>query len=280
MASHPAVLMRGYGAKRKGEPNDEARELLWALPRTPVICNPNRHAGAVLAARKGCDLAILDDGFQHWQLARLLDIVLLDATDPFGGGHLLPWGRLRESPRALARADVVILTRCDLAAPDTVGEPFIARIKRLAPYAALCRARHAPVEVNTLWTEEEPRPPSSVEGKRVVAACGLGNPGAFQATLEGLGAEVAARRNFPDHHQYTRKDLAALLELAKANEAEAVVVTEKDAVKIEALHSLPPDVEFPVWALGIGVEVVEGEEELWKRIEAVLRAATPRIQLK
>lgn len=278
MAGHPAILIRGYGSKERGTLNDEAIEMRWALPTTPVICNPDRHAGASEASKKGSDVAVLDDGFQHWQLTRLLDIVLLDATDPFGGGHLLPWGRLREPPKALRRADVVILTRTDQCDPQALDDTLIERLKQLAPYASICKARHAPVEVNLLWKEEEPRPPAFLEGKRVVAACGLGNPEAFYATLTELGAEIVAKRTYRDHHIYNRSDLADLVRLAEAEKVDAAVVSEKDAVKLADL--LVPETTIPFYALGISFEVTDGGDELWTRIETVLRAATPRIQLK
>lgn len=266
----PAVLMRGYGAPKPGGPNDEARELQRLLPGIPVIVNPDRVAGSAAAAAKGCDVAVLDDGFQHYRLRRDLDLVLLDATDPFGGGHLLPWGRLRESPGALARAGAVILTRYDQASPMAL-DGLRARVKGLAPEAALASARHAPDRLRPVFKAQggEGQPAKALSGKKVLAVCGLGNPAAFAATLRGLGAQVAGEVRHPDHVNYLATGLDAIKRAAEACAPEWIVVSGKDAVKLEALEregaGLPP-----MWALSVAFELLEGAESLWQQIDRAL----------
>jgi tetraacyldisaccharide 4'-kinase len=201
---HPAILTRGYGG-------DEPR-LLEKLG-VPVIAEPDRVRGAALARGKGADVLVMDDGFQHLRLARDLDIVLVDATDPWGGGHLLPWGRLREPREALGRAQAVVITRIDQA-PETVSR-IREEVARLAPSALLAEAVHDPVGGEDL------------SGKKVLAVCGIGNPEAFRRTLESLGAQVTLKV-FPDHHRYTTADVAAVNTL----DAGTVVMTEKDAAKL------------------------------------------------
>jgi len=162
------------------------------------------------------DVFVLDDGFQHLPLHRDADIVLVDCTDPFGGGWCPPAGRLREPLSALRRADLVVLTRADLVDRASLGETMrVVRAHATAPVAtgafpASCEA--------------------DLRGVAVSVACGIGNPRAFLATVEGLGAAVARKRIFRDHHAYDARDAAAL-----AAEGLPVVVTEKDAVKLRPL---------------------------------------------
>lgn len=272
----PAVLMRGYRAPKPGGPNDEARELQRLLPGVPVIVNPDRVAGSAAAAAKGCDLVVLDDGFQHYRLCRDLDVVLLDATDPFGGGHLLPWGRLREGPGALARAGAVILTRCDQATPAAL-EALRARVKELAPDAELATARHAPDRLRPVFKGQggEGQAAQALSGKKVLAVCGLGNPAAFAATLRGLGADVAGEVRHPDHVNYLATGLDAIKRAVERHSPEWIVVSGKDAVKLEALErdgaGLPP-----VWALSVAFELREGAESLWQRIDRALAKPGPK----
>ncbi|MCZ7646734.1 MAG: tetraacyldisaccharide 4'-kinase [Planctomycetota bacterium] len=269
----PAILMRGYGAARSEDLNDEAREMLRRVPDANLIVNPNRYEGACEARDNGLDVALLDDGFQHWQLARDLDLVLLDATDPFGGEHLLPWGRLREPPEALARAGVVILTRCDQVPPGRLEE-LEARAQRLAPRALICAARHRPVGLRKVYEKVEPVPPETLAGRRVLAVCGLGHPGAFYATLAALGARIIGSVTYPDHFDYERVGIAGLEEAAAKFDPEWIVVSAKDAVKLEGLHGAK--LSRPLWALEIRTQIVSREEELWNRIEHILaRTAAP-----
>jgi len=266
LAKKPAILMRGYGAARPGELNDEARELARLVPEAALVVNPRRVAGCLEAQRQGCDVALLDDGFQHWNLARDFDLVLLDATDPFGGGHLLPWGRLREPLSALQRADALVLTRCDLAGGL---EALTLRLAEMAPGKPVYRATHQPTQVRRLFEEAPPEPALALSGKRLAAACALGNPEAFFATLRKLGTTLTQTRAFPDHHRFTREELGELLEASTKSGAIALVVSEKDAVKLEALGD--PEQSAPVLALGIKFALQDREEELWTQIAAVLK---------
>lgn len=273
LAQRPAILMRGYGADAPGEPNDEALELIRGLGEgVPVICNPDRLAGTAQAASRGCDLVVLDDGFQHWQLARALDIVLVDATDPFGGGHLLPWGRLRESPAQLARAGAVVLTRADLIGAEQRAD-LEAELQRLAPQATHAACRYEPARLRWLFAHHAEEAPGALAGRRVLAVCGLGNPQAFFTSLERLGARLADRVAYPDHFDYRTVGLRGLERAATRAKAEWIVVTEKDAAKLEPLQDTRA-VLPPVFALGIACHVETGEDALWQRI-AQARNAQP-----
>ena len=266
----PAVLMRGY----KDQGRDEAAELNAALadlklPRA-VIVNSDRLAGARAAKESGCDTVVLDDGFQHWRLQRDLDIVLIDATDPFSGKRLLPYGKLREHPAGLARAGVIVITRS-----DCISEPELQSLKQeltgYAPCAVLATAIHRPSGLRALGTCPAP---ATLAGIKVVAACGIGNPEAFRQTLIQQGAAVLDFAAFPDHHGYTQRDLDGVVMTARSLGAAGIVVTEKDAAKLSAL-TLPS--EIPVLALAVKFEMTGGEAAVWKQIDDSIKAADARL---
>ena len=257
----PAVLMRGY----KGQSQDEAQEVTQALAELhiPVLLGADRLAGARSAQAQGCDVALLDDGFQHWRLARDLDIVLVDATNPFGGGHLVPWGRLRERPEALARAGAVVITRA-YAVPAGELAKVEAQVRQLAPRAVLAKARHKPVQLRECLSGKVIEL-EKLKGCRVAGVCGVGNPYAFWRTLTDLGAEIMDFTTYPDHCEYDAAELdSVLIPRAQAKSAAAIVVTEKDASKLRPLLA---GVRFPVWSLEVRFEVFAGEEALWQIIQ-------------
>ena len=265
LAKRPAILMRGYGASKPGESNDEARELMRALPGVTLIVNPDRHAGALQAAAQGCDIAVLDDGFQHWQLQRDLDLVLVDATAPFGGGHLLPRGWLREGPAALLRADQVIITRSDLIEAREL-EGLVGRLKGFSPRASIFTSRHAPLRLRRLFVKAPFEPPTALAGRKVLAACGLGNPATFFMTLKRLGASIERPVVYPDHCPYACEDLRFLQKEAHHFHVDGIVVSAKDAVKLEALDVAGLELP-PVWSLDIELTLLDREQEFWERID-------------
>ena len=261
-----AILSRGYKARadRDGT-NDEALILRHHLPNTPHLVGKDRFATGLRAIEEhDAEVLILDDGFQHLAVGRDLDIVLLDALMPFGYGHVLPRGLLREPLRALRRADVVVLTRCDVASRDAVRD-LRRSVRELAGFVPIVEAFHRPVRFYAHATGQ-PRPLEWVRGRRVFAFSALGNPLAFPATLERLGAEVVHHEAFRDHHWYDEADLRRLADAARERGAEALVTTEKDAVKIEAF---PPQCP-PAFFLEVEFAIAEGEEFLLGPLEAML----------
>jgi len=257
----PAILMRGY--KSRDGISYEA-EMLRRTTGAAVVVNPDRLAAARAAAQAGAEVLILDDGFQHLRLKRDLDIVLIDATNPFGYGHCLPRGLLREPPSALREADVVVITRADLVGSEALAE-LRERLVRLAPGADILQAGHVPTAV--ILPAGRHLPPSVLAGKPVAAFCGIGNPESFFATLSAAGAEVVKKMTFDDHAAY---DAAALERIARevaGCRAEALVTTAKDRVKIEDPTSLP----LPLWTLQVGMGLVGGGEELARRIAELAR---------
>jgi tetraacyldisaccharide 4'-kinase len=265
-----AILSRGYGerAPEAGAESDEMLIFRQHLPDVPHLVGPKRvETGARAVADHGARCIVLDDGFQHLAVARDLDVVLIDSLMPFGFGHLLPRGLLREPLSALRRAGIVVLTRADLA-PDAHREAIRERVRAVAGDVPVAEACHRPVCL-TPHGGGEPRPLDWARGRRLYGFSALGNPEAFPRTLASLGAEVVQHDVFRDHHWYTPSDLETVSSQAAALGAEAAVTTEKDAVKIE---NYPADAP-PLYVLTVEFTFLEGEERLTAGLERVLAAA-------
>jgi len=220
-------------------------------------------------ARDGAQVVVLDDGFQHWRLARDLDLVCIDALDPFGNGRMLPAGPLREPLSALARASAFLLTRTDLADAETLGT-LRARLKAVAGDRPVAESVHRPVAVVAVGGPPRELPPEWLKGRTVYAFCGIGNPRGFERTLAALGATVAQCRRFPDHHVYTAEDLRRVVAHAREFMAEALLTTEKDAAKLGGA-----ELAVPLYALRVELEVVRGGEALESALSGVLAKAEP-----
>ncbi len=255
-----AILRRGYKRGSGTGPADETLLLMEQVPGVQVLESPNRVSGANRAAASGARLVVLDDGFQHRRARRDLDVVLVDAADPFGGGHLLPWGMLREPIQGLSRAHVVVLTRCDQASEAT-QEDLESRLKGLNLEAPVIRTAHAPRRLleaaggDTLDLKH-------LVGKKIRAFAGVARPEAFVRTLEDLGAHVERFHAFPDHHDYKAAEVESLM----SRPGPTWITTEKDWVKIKGMLPEEPD----LWILGIDLEILEGEELLERSLLAVL----------
>lgn len=231
------VLTRGYGTASGSEitiwaqqPSQDDRHLLGdepsliltKVPGVTIFQGRDRVRSAQIAVEKhSCDVLILDDGFQYTMLARNENILLIDASNPFGNGHLLPRGILREPLTAISRATEIVLTRCDQA--DNIGG-LLATINRLVPDTPVRKTVHRAVglrrlsDASTVSIEE-------LQGMELAAACAVGNPDAFFATLEGLGAVISQRHTFRDHAEIPPETFLGTL---------PVIVTEKDAMRIAA----------------------------------------------
>lgn len=262
----PALLSRGYGS-RGGKPNDEALELASELPTTRHYQSPNRVAIAQEAIAGGAQVLVLDDGFQHRRLARDLDIVLLDALQPFGFSRLLPRGLLREPLASLQRAQVVALSRAD-AVTESERLAIREQVARWSPQAAWIEFTHRPSALVGSTGQREPV--ALLRGQRIAAFAGIGNPAGFRHTLAQCGAEVIAWREFPDHFAYpeaSRRELARWLE---KQPVEFAVCTRKDMVKLAAGE---PSLGKQVFALGIEAACTQGEELLLRRLEPLVEIA-------
>lgn len=259
-----AIVSRGYGAA-EGKHNDEALELAQALPKVPHIQNRDRVAAAQRAIRDfKSQLILLDDGYQHRRLGRDLDIVLLDALEPFGFEHVFPRGTLREPIVGLQRANVVCLSRAD-AVSQLERDAIRARVAKIAPQATWCEAAHAASKLINARGESQPL--DFLTNHRVAGFCGIGNPGGFRHTLTAAGCEPDAWREFPDHHAYTSADQSELVALAQKSNADIFVCTQKDLVKLPQ-HELGG---APLWAVAIEIKFLAGKELLEQQLEKALR---------
>jgi tetraacyldisaccharide 4'-kinase len=271
------IISRGYGARRG--PNDEALELAWKLQGVPHVQDPDRVAAARRACREhGCQVLVLDDAFQHRRIARDLDIVLLDALEPFGFDHVFPRGTLREPLEGLARADVVALSRADLLTAEG-REAIRRRVATLAPQAVWVEVVHAPLALvaagslpsasgrgaggeGSLESGTIQQPLETLHGRRVLAFCGLGNPAGFRHTLAVCGYNVVEFHEFPDHHVYRPRDLNVLAVAARQSAAEVLVCTEKDLVKLGVARLG----DRPLWAVRVGIDFLAGREEFERKL--------------
>jgi tetraacyldisaccharide 4'-kinase len=261
-----AILSRGYGAD--SGPNDEALLLEESLPDVPHLQGADRVDLARIAVEElESEILVLDDGFQHRRLKRVLDIVLLDTTDPWGAGRIFPRGLLRESRTGLARADAIIFTRCDQVDVMT-REELRLRVKDLAPKAIVAEASHRPLQM--LRWQKPAAEVALLNGATVAAFCGIGNPESFRRTLQDAGARVIAFRTFPDHHAYNVADVEDLRGWA-AKEAKdcLVVTTQKDLVKLR----LPNLGGQALWALRVGLHFEAGQEALDQKLLDAVRSA-------
>jgi tetraacyldisaccharide 4'-kinase len=230
----PAVLMRGYRA-RAGQAGDEQAMLRALLGEGAIVhADSSRYRGgmAVLRERPEVTAFILDDGFQHRSLARDFDLLLIDATNPFGYGHVLPRGLLREPPAGLRRASAILITRVDLADAGTVGR-IVVQVRKYNERAPVYRS--AVSHTGLVKTNGDTVPMQWLAGKKFFAFAGIGNPPALEQQLRAGAGEMVGTRWLPDHHHYSPGDVEVILREARRLSAEVVLTTQKDWVKVAPL---------------------------------------------
>jgi tetraacyldisaccharide 4'-kinase len=272
----PAVLSRGYMGKLSStavvsdgknlligpdDGGDEPVMLAENLPGVPVLSGKNRYAAGCFAVREmGASCVVLDDGFQHYNLARDIDIVVIDSSRPFGNGHLLPRGELREKPASLRRADLLILTHVNFC--DDLN-----RVKKAVAEACgnkpMVETVHMPVGLKCLNNGER-LPPGGLNGKKAVALSGIGRHSLFEKTVQGQGIAVLESLVFPDHYAYSRKDIESVCGSALRLGADCIVTTAKDAVRLRK-HAAALRVK--IYAVEIRLYPVGGEDEMRKIFE-------------
>ena len=277
IASHGkkvCILTRGYGRKdphlqvivsdgygvlaTPAEAGDEPYLLATKLTgKAAVISSADRIAAGEEAIKDfGTECFVLDDGFQHLRLARDLNIVTIDATNPWGGGQLLPYGRLREAREGLSRADSVVITRCDQAGDV---EELIAEIARLTGRKPIFKSSMRPVRVVSLKNAGETLAPPA----RVAAFCAVGNPRSFFENVRQLGFEIGLQRSFPDHHVYSQAEIDLLIK--EAGEC-SLITTAKDAVKLRGLAF-----SIPCYVMEIEIAIENAEEFIRLIVDAANR---------
>ncbi len=295
MGYRVVILNRGYRAKFRGEvgivsdgktlkmnateAGDEAFMLAKHLPNVPVLIGARRAVtGQYAIEHFGAEVVILDDGFQHWQVIRDFDILLIDAVSVFGNGYLLPRGILRESISHISRADVCLMTKVDQAREgscDLIRET----VARYNSSAQIVESIHQPRCLIPLadWAVDlagEGVPVKIISGRKVMAVSAIGNPASFERTLRDLGAEIISSLRYPDHHDYTIMEMEDILRRADSFAAEMIIVTEKDAVKIPR-EVAGENWSIPIYVIRVEVKFLAGSEEfhneLRRRLEEKIK---------
>ena len=252
----PAIISRGYKAKT-GQLSDEAAELKILLPTVPHYANKQRIIAAGEAVTKGSDVLLLDDGFQHRQISRELNLITIDATDPFGCNRIFPRGLLREPLWGLKRADALVLTRTDQVSIKTRNEIQEQCFQFVGSHdKPWIETEHRPS--NLRLVDGTTQPLKTLQDKRILSLSAIGNPAAFHRTLTTLGHEPVATLTFPDHHTYTTDDIHRISEETESVGAEIIVTTLKDLVKLP-LASVR---NRPLCALEIGIQFQTGLQDL------------------
>ena len=249
---------------------DEPFMLARNLPGVIVLVDKNRvKAGAYAIKKFGCDTLILDDGFQYLPLKGRLNLLLVDKTNPFGNGHLLPRGILREPVKHLRRASYVFLTKSN-GERDAELE---ATIEKYNPGVDIIECAHRPLYLRRFGTPIEApgarEPLEWLKGRRVLAFSGIATPESFEKFLRDLGALIVARERFLDHYRYANEDFAALFAMAQAEGAECLITTEKDAVRIPEDYVCP----LPLYYLRLEIDIIRGAADF---DEAVGRICFPQ----
>jgi len=263
------ILTRGYRGKKKalsadesiGEDSssDEVQLLKSRLgDRVAFGVGADRFERGQELARRGVKWFVLDDGFQHLQLARDVDTVLIDATNPFGGGHVLPAGRMREPRTALSRADVIVITRSHHA---PAIEAAIARDSDAPIFYARAEPDAVTAPFHPHLTERDARQ------RRLFAFCGIGNPSAFVADLRDWGFQIVGNRFFSDHHRYSASDVLAIEREAKAVGAEGVICTEKDSFNYTGVWR-----SMDLWVCAISMQV-DRQDDFWRTVKDMAERA-------
>ena len=273
------IISRGYGGRYKSRvlavsdgqriladsrlAGDEPVLLARNVPGCPVVLSRERYLAGMYANEKfGSDFFIIDDGFQHMQLERDLNLVLMDAAHPFGNGHLLPRGPLREPLGQLTRADAFILTRVK---NDSDGRA-LTYLKEKYPHIPVFCADHVPDKV-VFPRLDQVFSPQMLNEKRVVAFAGIGNPGAFRETLTEMGAEVIDFCGFKDHYSYKKEDLVRLVRLKLQTDAQYILTTEKDWMRIASIWPECSEIAY----LSIQFSFLPGQEGVFRMIENAFR---------
>lgn len=253
-----AVLIRGYS-------RDEVDELRGGLSGIPVLVGRDRVRTAREAVEKHqAEILILDDGFQHLPLHRDLDIVTVNTTIPFGPGGLIPVGTLREPLENLSRAQVFVLTKCNLGGKNT---PWIRqKLLSIRPDAQIFESSYRPARVVDLkrnrWLA-----PEEIKRKRVACLSGIGDPHSFERMIEQLGADIVYAARFPDHHPFTEAEVIEFVRQAKKLGAQHVITTQKDFYRLKPLfrrRTFQRQNEYTFLILQIEVQI-DDEESLLRR---------------
>jgi tetraacyldisaccharide 4'-kinase len=241
---------------------DEPYMLQMKLKDMPILVDANRIRSAKRAIRDyGVDTIILDDGFQQWKIKKDLEIVTVDATDPFGNWHLIPRGILREPLSSLKRADVFVLTKTNLNPEFTEIKDFLSAFNS---QSLIVEAVHQPVGFYKIDNPDDLFPTDDLKGKTITLISGIAQPDSFKNLITGLRINVGLSFRFPDHYAYAQKDLDKIIQASKNKGIDIMVTTEKDAVRLNKLEVRSYKLE--VFVLRIALKITKNEEGFHSRL--------------
>jgi tetraacyldisaccharide 4'-kinase len=240
---------------------DEPLMLAKNLPGVPVVVDRNRvKAGRYAIKHLGADVLLLDDGLQYLRLKHRHDIVLVDRTAPFGTGHLLPRGTLREHPRNLRRASYIFITKT-----EGENDKLIKRIRRYNRVAEIVECRHRPLHLVNIHKPGEVIPLSELQGKFVGAISGIAMPESFEKGLRKLGAQVEVTGRFTDHHRFSETEVRQFIERCIRRDLHYIITTEKDFVRFPEIG----EQDIPICFLRVEIEIVRGREVFEKLMRVI-----------
>ncbi len=232
---------------------DEPYMLASNLRDVVVLVDKDRVKSGRYAINKlGCDTLILDDGFQYLALKHRVDILLVDRTNPFGNEYMLPRGVLREPVKSVRKAHFIFITKSD----ETGATELKARLRELNKTAEIIECRHCPRYLRNVFTAER-KELEFLKGLKVVALSGIAAPAGFEGELERRGATIVERSRFEDHHRYDQQEIIDIINASRQMEADAIVTTEKDAVRFPDLRRW----DVPVYFLRVDIEILSGQED-------------------
>jgi len=240
---------------------DEPYMLASNLPNVAVLVDRDRvKSGRYAINRLNCDTLILDDGFQYLSLKPRVQIVLVDMTNPFGNENVLPRGILREPVKNIRRADFIFITKSD----GINASPVIDQIRQHNQRAEIIECRHCPRYLKNVITGAQ-EPLGFLQGRRVAALSGIAAPDGFEKSLESFGATLLERFRFADHHRYRQQELIDIINAAAKAGADAIITTEKDAVRFPRLMRC----DVPILFLRVDIEILSGEDNFQQWIERI-----------
>lgn len=259
----PKVVSDGENVLLDSEVSgDEPFMLATNLPGVVVLVDKDRvKAGRYAIEKFGVDTLILDDGFQYLKLKGRLNLLLIDKTNPFGNGYLLPRGNLREPIKHLRRASYVFLTKS-----DGIPNPEIeATIRKYHPNVEIIECAHKPQYLRAFKNSSDLIPVTGLQGKRLAAFSGIAVPESFERFLLNLGAHLVVKEQFVDHHRFTQEELEFFFAKALAEGAELIVTTEKDAVRLPNSLQSP----IPLYFLRLEIDILKGDHDFEKAISEI-----------
>ncbi|RJO65137.1 MAG: tetraacyldisaccharide 4'-kinase [Candidatus Omnitrophota bacterium] len=246
---------------------DELYMLSLNLNKAVLIADSNRvRALRRAVAEYKADTVILDDGFQQWHIHKDLEIVTINANNPFGNFRMIPRGILREPIQSLARADIFVLTKIGEQS-DT--RPLVERLKKINPSALIVESHYQPLGLYHIADKDAMFDVSLLKGKKVALLCGIADPDSFERSLKEIGAEIALSFVFADHYCYEDKDVARVLRASGECSITTIVTTEKDSVRLAHLMPKYKDAGVSILVLKIQIAMHKNEKEFFDRLLAL-----------